>query len=223
MELDPYDYVSRHLLLDGSWEKENWDRIETNLPTDGVFVDVGAHIGYYSLKAAHKVGSNGRVIAVEPNPETLKKLRANLDASKALKIVQVAPFACSDKEADLEFFAAPRSNTGESSLARNNATQEGNDVKTYQVHARPLDDILEEAGVKRVDTIKIDVEGADFMVLKGAERTINRFHPVIYVETIDRHLKEMGSSVAELKSWVLAHGYKANALPLGNTEFVPVR
>lgn len=212
MELDPYDLVSQRLLLHGKWEADTWEQIQSNLPKDGVFVDVGAHIGYYSLKAAHKVGPNGTVIAVEPNPQTLKKLRANIEASKASGIVKVQPVAASDKEAQLEFFAAPRSNTGESSLSRKNASQDGEDVSTYQVRARPLDDILEEAGVQRVDALKIDVEGADFMVLKGAERTINRFHPVIYVETVDKQLKEMGASVAELTAWVTAHGYKANLL-----------
>jgi FkbM family methyltransferase len=223
MELDPYDLVSRQLLLHGTWEQDTWEQIASNLPPDGTFIDVGAHIGYYTLKGAHKVGNKGTVIAVEPNPETLKKLRANIDASKASNIVKVQPVAASDKEAQLEFFASPRENTGESSLSRKNAAQAGEGVNTYQVRARPLDDIVEETGVQRVDVMKVDVEGADFWVLKGAERTINKFHPKIYVETVDRQLKEMGSSVAELKAWVLAHGYKANPLGNENTEFVPVR
>jgi FkbM family methyltransferase len=221
MELDPYDLVSRQLLLHGNWEHEIWEQMASNLPKDGVFVDVGAHIGYYTLKAAHKVGDKGTVISVEPNPETLKKLNANIDASKASGIVKVQPVAASDKEAQLEFFASPRANTGESSLSRKNAAQAGEGVNSYQVRARPLDDIIQEAGVQRLDVLKVDVEGADFMVLKGAERTLNRFHPKVYVETVNKQLKEMGSSVAELKAWMVAQGYKVNQLTPENAEFVP--
>lgn len=223
MELDPHDLVARNLLVHGEWEKASWERIDAHLPAKGVFIDVGAHIGYYSLKAAKKVGFEGSVLAVEPNPETLVRLQANLDANAIGKIVKIAPVACSDREATLEFFASPRANTGESSLSRKNASQEGQDVRTYQVHARPLDDIVDELGLQRLDVLKIDVEGADFMVLKGAERALRRFHPVLYVETVDPQLKAMGSSVAELNAFVLALGYKANPLPSGNTEFLPVR
>ena len=70
MLLDPEDYISRELLRTGTWERPSWDAIHAHLSDGAVFVDVGAHIGYYSLKAARVVGAAGRVIAVEPNPPT---------------------------------------------------------------------------------------------------------------------------------------------------------
>ena len=121
---------------------------------------MGAHIGYYYLRAAGWMGQNGHVIAIEPNPQTLTKLRGNIEANDA-RTVRVWPVACSDSESTLELYAAPRRNTGESSLSKENASQEGTATTAYSVRARPLDVIGKEAKLDRVDVVKIDVEGAE--------------------------------------------------------------
>src|SRR5947209_15344673 len=105
MLLDPNDMVSREILKTGVWERASWQAIQDRLPGGGTFVDVGAHIGYYSLKAARAVGPAGHVIAVEPNPDTVRKLRENVRASAA-SVVRIQPVACSDSEGTLELFAA---------------------------------------------------------------------------------------------------------------------
>ena len=87
MHLDPEDLVSQMILATGAWEPENWRLVQEHIPSGGTFVDIGAHIGYYSLKAAVAVGPAGKVIAVEPNPETVPKLRENLKASQANQVV----------------------------------------------------------------------------------------------------------------------------------------
>ena len=123
MWLDPYDFVSRVILGTGEWEPQTRHVMEPHVPVGGTFVDVGAHIGWYSLKAAKAVGPKGHVIAVEPNHETLLRLRDNIRASGASAVIVVAPVACSDSETTLNFYAAPRANTGESSLSLENASQ----------------------------------------------------------------------------------------------------
>src|SRR5215471_13356825 len=112
--LDPDDYVSREILRTGTWEPESWAAIRPQLTADAVFVDVGAHIGYYSLKAAAVLGPGGRVIAIEPNPPTVLELRDNIAASRATTI-HVAPVACADSESTLVLYASPRANTGQTS------------------------------------------------------------------------------------------------------------
>ena len=218
MRLDPADLVSEIILERGSWEPESWHAVAQHLAPGATFVDVGAHIGYYSLMAAPIVGPAGRVIAIEPNPQTLPKLRDNLRASGA-NVVSVEPFACSNAEATLELFAAPGFNTGESSLSRANASQDGPAVAAYRVRARPLDDILAEARVSRVDAIKIDVEGAEMSVLQGARATLDRYHPMILVELIDRQLQAMGASSAAVRSFLQARGYAATHEFGANVEF----
>ena len=219
MLLDPEDMVSRSILESGEWEAASWQMMREHLSAGGTFVDVGAQIGYYTLKAAPVVGARGHVIAVEPNPETLRRLQTNLDASEA-KMVTVAPVACSDAEAVLELYAGPASNTGETSLSKANASQAGVVANTYKVRARPLDDIVREAGVAHVDVIKIDVEGAEYMVLQGALQTLDRDHPMLLLELIDRQLQSLGSSVAQVTELLKAHGYKVGRRDGDNVEFV---
>ena len=218
MRLDPRDYVSAEILRKGTWEPESWDAIRPYLTGDAVFVDVGAHIGYYSLKAAAALGRRGRVIAVEPNPPTLKELQGNISASNASQ-VHVYPVACSDRESTVTLYGAPRANTGQSSLSRANAGQTGTVAAEYRVRARRLDAIVLDEGVQRVDVIKIDVEGAETLVLRGAQWTLDRFHPVVIVELIEKQLRAMGTSSAELHRLLASHGYVELA-DAGGTNFV---
>lgn len=218
MHLDPEDFVSRTILETGEWEPTSWQAMRAHLEDGATFVDVGAQIGYYSLKAATVVGPRGHVIAVEPNPETVNKLAANIQAS-GLKAVAVAPVACSDAEATLDLFAAPEANTGETSLSKVNASQSGAAVRAYKVRARPLDDIVRESGVARVDVIKIDVEGAEYLVLKGSQQTLARYHPIVLVEIIDHQLREMGSSAAQVREFFRSQGYTERHAVGDNVEF----
>ena len=118
--LDPRDLVPLTILRTGVWQPEIWDSISPSLSEGGVFLDVGAHIGYFSMKATRRVGKTGRVVAFEPNPETLKMLRDNVSANHAENVV-VEPIACTDREQMLTLFAAPSFNTGATSLGRPNA------------------------------------------------------------------------------------------------------
>lgn len=219
MLLDPEDLVPRTILVTGQWEPESWAVVKEHLPIGGTFVDLGAHIGYYSLKAARAVGPKGHVIAVEPNPDTVQKLRDNIRASGA-NFIAVQPVACSDSEGVVDLFAAPRSNTGDTSLSRSNAEHEGAVSAVYRVRARPLDAIIQEAGVSRIDAMKIDVEGAELLVLKGAKQTLARYSPILIVELMDRQLQSMGASEAEVKEFLRSQGYRPRRqLDYMNFEF----
>jgi FkbM family methyltransferase len=223
MKLDPYDLVSRKILEEGVWEPKSIQAVADHLSPSGSFIDVGAHVGYYSLKAATMVGPNGHVISIEPNPQTLPKLRANIDASEA-HAVSVWPVACAQSESTLQFYAAPESNTGESSLSKENASQEGSAPVAYTVQARPLDAIVKEAKLDRVDVIKIDVEGAEFEVLKGAAKTLDDFRPVLIIELMPNQLKSMGTSIEEVNRFLASHGYVADRqMGNANFEFVPAK
>jgi FkbM family methyltransferase len=220
MRLDPSDYLDQIVLATGSWEPETWHGIAEHIPAGGVFVDVGAHVGYYSLKAAAKAGPSGRVIAIEPNPDTIRKLQANIRESKAYRIL-VYPVACSDSQGVVEFYSAQHENSSASSMSAVNAAQGKSVTSSYQVHTRRLDDIVHESGVSRVDAIKIDVEGAELLVLKGAGETLDRYHPIVAVELMEEQLKNMGSSSAQVIGFLRSHGYapRHKYAEFGNTEF----
>lgn len=219
MHLDARDLVPRTILANGVYEPVTTKLLEDHLPVGGTFVDIGAHIGLHSLLAAAKVGPQGRVISVEPNPDTLVELRRNLDLSQA-KQVAVQPVACSDKEGKLELFAGSMANTGMSSLSKKTAEAEGESGRRFAVRARPLDDIAAETGLTRIDAMKIDVEGAELFVLKGAMRTLERFHPFLVMEVKEDQLAAMGTTKAAVLSLLQDLGYTPGRSFEGNVEFV---
>ena len=215
------DLVSRIILETGAWEASTWLAIERHLGRGATFVDVGAHMGYFSLKAAAVVGQSGRVIAIEPHPEMFHTLRGNIIASGATTVV-AEPTACSDSESTLELFSAAAANTGTSSLSQKNASFYGEGGASYFVAAQQLDTIIRRANLSRVDVLKIDVEGAELQVLKGGQETIARYRPVLIVELDDRLLEPMGTSSAEIITFLSSHGYSVRrSYDDANFEFCP--
>jgi hypothetical protein len=126
--------------------------------------------------------------------------------------------ACASSKAILEFFVAP-TNPTISSLSRANA---GEGAISIRIRARPLDAILQDVAISRVDVLKIDVEGAELQVLKGAQETLTRYHPLLVVELIDDQLSEMGTSSAEVTEFLRSYGYivRNSGLDGMNAEFV---
>lgn len=205
--LDPRDLIMRTILETGEWEPENWQAISTSLSEGAVFLDVGAHIGYDSLKAAVKVGKSGLVVSFEPNPDTLKLLRDNVAASNAANVI-VEPIACTDREQMLTLYGGPEDNTGTASLSRQNVEFFSSaPPRQFTVRGRPIDDVVRELGLKRVDVIKVDVEGAEYYVLRGARETLRRFHPKVVVEIIPRQLAAMQTKVEDVVSLLREAGY----------------
>jgi FkbM family methyltransferase len=209
--LDPKDYLSRMILISGEWQPGVWQSVSSSLSNGAVFLDVGAHIGYDTIKAAVRVGETGRVVAFEPNPNTLAQLRANIAASRA-SIVIVEPIACTDREQMLTLYdSTSEGNSAASSLSLANADEHSEGaLPSYRVRGRRIDDVVGELGLKRVDVVKIDVEGAEYSVLRGARETLTRFHPKIVLEMEPRELANMNTKVEDLRSLLREMGYNAS-------------
>ncbi len=206
--LDPGDLVSRTILVTGAWQPEVWQSISAGLSAGAVFLDVGAHIGYDTLKASVRVGEGGKVIAFEPNPRTLEQLRANIAASHAANVT-VEPIACTDSEQMLTLYdATPQGNSGGSSLSLANADQtHTGTVPSYAVRGRPIDHVAAELGLQRVDVVKVDVEGAEYLVLRGLRETLRRFHPKVVMEVVPAQLASLNATVEDVVSLMTELGY----------------
>lgn len=145
--------------------------LRRTLGEGGVFVDVGANIGYFTKLASTLVGKTGAVFAFEPMPAALKLLRMN---STQLSNVTIFPLALSIKKGTAIFYVREKGDM--SSL-------------THDSHARPvqitvstLDELLVEQ--PRMDLIKIDVEGSELDVLRGGRMTLSRHRPIVYFELL---------------------------------------
>ena len=153
---------SLHLKVTGVYEPRETALVHRLLKPGMTFVDVGAHIGYYTTMAAELVGPTGRVYAFEPNPATAELLRKN--TMRYGDVVHIVQAAASDKNGRGKLYLS-RNNSGDHrSYARPGRESVDVDVVT-------LDAVLE--GVV-VDFIKMDAQGVEYDILRGAEATLRR-------------------------------------------------
>lgn len=159
-----------------------------------VFADVGANIGYYTRVAASVVGPEGAVHAFEPMPAALRLLRAN---AAGLSNVRVHDTAVGDRIDQVEFFVSP---AGERS-----SLGPGSGGERVVARMEPLDHAL--AGAPRLDMIKIDVEGFELAVLRGARTLIERHRPVVCFELLDQYARSYGFDFGSYEAFFLPLGY----------------
>ena len=140
------------------------------------FVDVGANLGIYTLVASRIVGHSGRVIAFEPSVQSLPLLQKNITLN-SLTNVTAFPVALSEKAGRVRLYHAGSCPSG-NSLGHHPSFPGSFET----VLAESLDDVLQRIPVGRVDVIKMDVQGAEELVLRGAQKTLASKNPVIIFE-----------------------------------------
>jgi FkbM family methyltransferase len=197
------DLVGTKLYQYGFFEEGLTRALVETLPSGGVFVDIGAHVGYYTLLASLLAGPTGRVVAFEPTPRTRGELAFNTAGLGNVELVPQAAWHSSAK-LRLEDFGWRQSSFNSVVAAR----VAGDPIsQTIEVDAVAVDDWLEAAGV--VPTfIKIDAESAELQVLLGLWRTIERHRPILSLEVGDYDLDGVPRS-AELVRLLTTHGYSA--------------
>lgn len=155
-------------------------------PTENdVFIDVGAHIGKYTLRIAKIVGPKGKIIAIEPDPDNFKALLEGVKMNKFNNVVTLN-VAAYDRECKLPLYVSPaKGKTPEGWLigkGGSSVKRRGVSGSIHEVAAKPLDKIVEDLGISHVNYIKVDVEGAEYEVLKGSKKVIEKYRPKIIAE-----------------------------------------
>jgi len=156
------------------------------LKSGGVFVDVGANIGLYSVFASHAIGGEGKVIAIEPHPQTAKKLSYNLTTNRCNN-VKLHRVAISTDDGNIDFWPDVGKNVGRSSLLKEAVGKTGEKIT---VKGRNLENLLKEEQVEAVDLIKIDVEGYEDQALIPFFKTasVGLFPKAVLLEIAHRRL-----------------------------------
>jgi FkbM family methyltransferase len=145
-------------------------------------LDIGAHHGFYTLLASARTGPTGQVLAFEPSPRERKRLRRHLHLNRCTNVT-VQECALGSTEGIADLFVVEDTETGCNSLRPPNVPQS---VKAISVKVSTIDRCLELAGIDRVDFVKLDVEGAEIEVLKGAPQLLKRKpRPVMMCEVED--------------------------------------
>jgi len=165
-------------------------------------IDVGANIGLWVLGAARRVGIGGDVHAFEPIPGNFVRLTNNL-ARNGYDWVHCQPIALSDKCGRSVMYATSNGNSGGASLAQ----REGVDIPV-EVPMTTLDKYCEEQGIRHVDFLKVDVEGAELFVFRGASKLLSsQDAPVIIFEVDEAHATSFASSSVLVKKFLHQFGY----------------
>lgn len=154
----------------GSYEAAKAVEFAARVPPGATVIDAGAHAGYYTLIGSRRVGPNGRVIAIEPDPRNAELLRRHI-ALNALRNVKVLEAALSDSEGEAGFQPGPEPSLGH--LSRNG---------TLRVRTLPLDSLAGDLGPGPV-VVKVDVEGAEAQLLQGAKQMMLTRRPVLFLST----------------------------------------
>jgi FkbM family methyltransferase len=159
--------------------------MEKHLPYGGVFLDVGAHIGRWSLRMAHRAH---KVFAVEPNPAARTQLNKHI-AINDIHNVEVLPFAAWDENVTLVLDDPNHRLSGGSTRTLRidpDATAViGRDDEPEPVQGVRLDTIEDLVGLSRIDLVKLDVEGSDLHALRGMANLLAKFKPALIIECHD--------------------------------------
>jgi FkbM family methyltransferase len=202
MWLNPADAgVSKEILGSGAYEEFELSLFRKACKPGMVLMDVGANIGYYSLAACAETRDDAKIFAFEPEPQVGAMLRDNL-ALNAFKSVSTDTRALADKRGVLRL-NVNAANTGKHSLVQSDDPN----VQQIEIQTLTMDEFVAERGIARVDLIKIDVEGAEGLVLTGAMNTIRRFGPVIFMEYTPDWLARAGTDTRALFAEFASQGY----------------
>lgn len=171
-------------------------------------IDGGANIGLFTVLAAASVGPQGRVVACEPAPATMRLLRANVERNDFGWVsLREAALAAAPGRTSLHVFEP---GSGSSSFAPANVAS----ANAVDVDVTTLDDLAGDR-LEQTTLVKLDVEGAELRALHGAARLIESARPDFIVELEPEHLERQGSSIGEVQALFVEAGYVGHAIGPG--------
>lgn len=186
-----------------------WEVFRPYLPPDGTAIDAGAHAGQFT-KLLSKMAPRGHVHSFEPGSYALSLLRK---AVARRPNVTIHPYGLGEANENPTFHVPLKKSgsVGYGSGFVGDGRKSSRPVVSETVKICRLDDVVEAWKIPRVDFVKIDIEGAELRMLKGAQETLRRFGPALFVEIVEHTLARRGDSVEML----VAHLREVEYAPVG--------
>lgn len=204
--IDPVTQFGRQILDTGTYEPELCEFLSLVLRPSDVFLDIGANEGFFSVLGA-KLVDCGKVLSVEPQSRLIPILQKNI-AANGLTNVQVLNTALGDREGCVTLFLSPDINSGSSSVRR---LRRGVSEK---VKCMTLDRLAAQCFLKKIRLVKLDCEGAEYDILKGARKLLDN-HRIDFL-IVDYHENIVGrDTVAGLDRFVRDAGYQLSRVANG--------
>lgn len=181
------------------FEPYYYTKAETAIRNAKVILDIGANIGisfsWFSVR-----NPQAHIIGFEPHPETIKRAKEQISLN-GFNNVELLQIGLGNADSSLTMYEVEDHNPG-----MNRISFEKLDRPSTVIPVRRLDDVLREKNIRKVDFIKMDVEGFEYFVLEGAVETLKSF-PVLFIEVDDRYLIQNGQSAARLVALLEQCGY----------------
>jgi FkbM family methyltransferase len=201
-EVDLTDRIQRQMWA-GAYEQHVRNCFDVLLQPGDAYFDVGGHIGYHAVTAAHRVGASGRVTAFEADPAMYLRLVRNLEQFPWAQAVHAAVWHGSGTLTFERSSVKSESGWGTLTNVRDLGVGEHVDVRAIS-----LDGWCSEGHVTRWDAMKLDAEGAEISVLRGAEYSISQFRPSIILEINGILLEQAGSSSMKVVEFLQGKDYR---------------
>jgi FkbM family methyltransferase len=203
--------IGLRLLMHGVHEKLETELFKQLVQDGMVVVDIGANIGYYTLIAAKLVGNKGIVYAFEPEPGNYKLLCENIAINGYTNVVPIQK-AVSNTSGKAKLYVG-RAIADVSSFAKDNVLTHSKNADCLEVETITLDDFFEgTVGDDRINLIKIDVEGAEELVVDGADRVLRKNKLKILIEFMPDQLRKAGTDPLELLRKLQNYGFAIKAI-----------
>jgi FkbM family methyltransferase len=201
MALPLSDVIGRNVYM-GSYEPEASALVQTRLGPGSTFVDVGANIGYFTALASQAVGATGRVVAVEPLPALFSQLHATFRSAPNVVCLQTA---IGEAAGTLDLYVPPSS----AGNLDPSAFEYTSGMERVSVPRLSLESLFDQQSIRTADLLKIDVEGYEPWVIRGARRLLEqRRIKAILCELNPRLLNLAGSSPRSLAAQFIDAGYQ---------------
>lgn len=211
MKLYVNDWVQKNLFIYGKYEKNEiglWAQLAANRKT---IVDVGCHVGYYSLVAAKATPSDARIYSFEPVQQNFEMAKENI-ALNNYRNIFLYQTALSNTNGVLTINVGEDENRGMSSINFHDHLS----GKKEEVKTQTLDSFCNEQAIQQVDLIKIDVEGSEYYVLQGMKTTLEQNRPVVLIEILEQTLTAQQVEVSEVYHFFNEQKYKPYSITQPN-------
>jgi FkbM family methyltransferase len=202
---DYREYIQRNIYFLGYYEIRETRLLRRLLRPGDTFVDVGANIGWYTLLAANQIGPTGKVIAFEPSRAVYGHLTHNVRLSGYSHVI-AERLALADRPGRVQLRVAAGRGPGTGSILEAEAAS--GDV-TEEVETIRFDDYCRATHLESARLVKIDVEGAELMVLRGMREALERRSIQYFIiEVADSRLRSVGDSSQQLLELLQGYGYR---------------
>ncbi len=215
------EHMGGQIFFRGSYSGDQLILLEKLLKADSVFLDIGANQGEFSIAAA-RVVVQGRVIAFEPVSEYRERLLENIKIND-FRNIKIVPVALGEQDGELPIFDAPK-------LFHDGTKNEGlptlfmSEFRCYPrevVPVRTLDHVVTGLDISQITLIKLDIEGAEWIALRGAVDTLKKYRPILILELGRETCQSAGYEPEALVAWLNNLGYKIEKITDGG-KTIPI-